>query len=78
MKNYTEMSIEEIREIAMRGGDRRVKLNTMVSNHLDSLDLSEDARMVIDGTGIDTMAEVFGGLFTAEEVEELCKEYYED
>lgn len=78
MKKYTEMTRKEITEIVNRGGSDRVKLNEEVMDYLDTLDLSSKARDVITGTDISVMAEVFGGLMTAEEVENYIEEYYEE
>lgn len=78
MKKYTEMTRKEIADIVNRGGSDRVKLNEEVMDYLDTLDLSSKARDVINGTDISVMAEVFGGLMTAEEVENYIEEYYEE
>lgn len=45
---------------------------------LDRLDLSERARDAIASTEIRIMAEEFGGLMTASEVEKYVEEYYPD
>jgi len=76
MKNYTEMTVQEIMDIVNKGGDQLVKLNRMVRNHLDSLDLSQEARSIIAQTDGNSMAEGFGGLFTAQEVEKFVSENY--
>lgn len=76
MKKYTEMTRKEIKDIVNRGGSARVKLNEEVMDYLDTLDLSSKARDVINGTDISVMAEVFGGLMTAEEVENYIEEYF--
>ena len=68
MKSYTDMTMNDIHDIIKRGGDDLVKLNQMVSNHLDSLKLSEKALNVIADTGIESHAECFCGLLTAEDV----------
>lgn len=73
---YTEMSRDEIFAIVKRGGDKLVKLDRMVLDHLHGLNLSERAEDIIATT--DCPAKAFGGLFTAEEVEEYIKEYYEE
>lgn len=76
MKNYTEMTRNEIFEIVKRGGDAKRKLNQEVADYLDGLKLSDRAEDIIHGTEISGMAENFGGLFTAEEVEEYIRENY--
>ena len=76
MKKYTEMTRKEIADIVNRGGSDRVKLNEEVMDYLDTLDLSSKAREVITGTDISIMAEVFGGMMTAEEVENYIEEYF--
>ena len=74
MKEYTEYTRNEINEITKRGGDDLKKLNQMVADHLDSLDLSDKARAIINDTDFSCMAICFGGLITAEEVEEDIRE----
>ena len=74
MKKYTEYTQKEINEITKRGGDDLKKLNQMVADHLDSLDLSDKARAVINDTDFSCMAICFGGLMTVEEVEEDIRE----
>lgn len=76
MKKYTEMTRKEITDIVNRGGSDRVKLNEDVMDYLDTLDLSSKVREVITGTDISIMAEVFGGMMTAEEVENYIEEYF--
>lgn len=76
MKKYTEMTSEEIRQIVNRGGDKLVKLNQQVGDYLDSLDLSDRARKIITNTDERVIAECFGGLMSAEEVEKFIKEEY--
>lgn len=76
MKKYTEMTRKEITDIVNSGGSDRVKLNEEVADYLDSLNLSSRAMDVISGTDISVMAEVFGGLMTAEEVENYIEEYF--
>lgn len=71
---YTEMTSEEIRQIVDRGGDKLTKLNQQVVDYLDSLELSERAQDIIAQTDINVIAECFGGLMTAEEVEEYIRE----
>ena len=78
MKNYTEMTKNEIDIIVKRGGDDKRKLNQEVANHLDGLSLSDKAKDVIANTDINNMAECFGWLFTTEEVESYIEEYYKD
>ncbi len=43
---------------------------------MDKLDLSDNARAIIAETEIGIMAEAFGGLHTAQEVEDYIKENY--
>lgn len=76
MKKYTEMTRKEIADIVNRGGSDRLKLNEEVMDYLDTLDLSSKAREVITGTDISIMAEVFGGLMTAEEVENYIEKCF--
>lgn len=71
---YLEMSRNEIRDIVNKGGDKKRKLDKVVADYLDTLDLSEVARDVIAQTGFNDMAETFAGLFTVEEVEETAAE----
>lgn len=73
---YTEMTSEEIRQIVNRGGDKLVKLNQQVSDFLDSLELSERAQDIIANTDGNAIAECFGGLMSAEEVEAYILEEY--
>ena len=73
---YLEMSRNEIRDILKMGGDKKRKLDKVVADYLDGLDLSEVARDVIAHTGINDMAETFAGLYTSEEVEAYIKECY--
>lgn len=76
MKEYTEYTRKEINEITKRGGDDLKKLNKMVADYLDDLDLSDRARAVISDTDFNCMAICFGGMMTAEEIEEDVKEQY--
>lgn len=76
MKKYTEMTSEEIRQIVNRGGDKLVKLNQQVSDFLDGLELSERAQDIIENTDGNVIAECFGGLMSAEEVENYIREEY--
>lgn len=73
MKKYAQMNMNEISRIVNRGGADLVRLNNQVLDFLDHLDLSERA---IDSTEIRIIAEVFGGLMTADEVEKFVQEYY--
>lgn len=50
--------------------------NQKTADFLDSLKLSDRARSIIAQTDINMMAECFGGLETAEEVEKYIREYY--
>lgn len=76
MKKYTELTRSEIIEIVNKGGSERVKLNRAVADHLDSLYLSEKAHNIINSTDCGAMAECFGALMTAEEVEQFIAENY--
>lgn len=76
MKKYEDMSVNEISRIVNKGGADLVTLNEQVMDFLDRLDLSERARDAIASTEIRIMAEEFGGLMTADEVEEFVSEYY--
>lgn len=78
MKKYTEMTRKEIKDVVNRGGSDRVKLNEEVADYLDSLNLSSRAMDVITCTDISVMAEVFGGLMTAQQVEDYVKEYFSE
>lgn len=48
----------------------------MTADYLDGLDLSERAREIICGTDFDCMALCYGGMLTAEEVEECINDEY--
>lgn len=76
MKEYTHMDMNEVSRIVNRGGSDLVRLNNQVRDFLDHLDLSERARDAIASTEIRIMAEEFGGLMTASEVEKFVGEYY--
>ena len=78
MKEYTDYTRNEINEITKRGGDDLKKLNQMTADYLDSLDLSERAREIICDTDFNCMAICFGGMLTAEEIEEDIKEQYNE
>lgn len=78
MKKYEDMSVNEISRIVNKGGADLVTLNEQVMDFLDRLDLSERARDAISSTEIRIMAEEFGGLMTASEVEKYVEEYYPD
>ena len=78
MKKYEDMSVNEISRIVNKGGADLVTLNEHVMDFLDRLDLSERARDAISSTEIRIMAEEFGGLMTASEVEKYVEEYYPD
>lgn len=69
-------TLMEIQKIVKRGGDALNQLNQEVADYLDSLQLSKEARDVIAGTDINSMAEVFGGLYSEKEVEEFVSEYF--
>ena len=78
MKDYKEMTREEINAIIRKGGDELKKLNQAVADYLDSLDLSKEAYNIIADTDINNIAEVFGGLFAVEQIESFIKENYCD
>lgn len=75
---YIKMTQEEIDAIVRRGGDKLTKLNRLVSEHLEGLELSQPTRTIIDNTDLNNMADVFGGLFTVDQVESFIKENYCD
>lgn len=75
---YLKMTKTEIREIVNKGGNELTELNEIVSEHLESLNLSQPAKNIIDDTDLNCIADVFGGLFTAEEVEEFVIDYVID
>ena len=76
MKAYTEMTMDEIREIVNRGGDQKRKLDIEVQEHIESMidQLSDKAREVFLNTDGNGLAEVVGGIFTAD----AFNEYVED
>lgn len=76
MKAYKEMTMDEIREIVNRGGDQKRKLDIAVQEHIESIidQLSDKAREVFLNTDCNGLAEVFGGIFTAD----AFNEYVED
>ena len=76
MKKYEEMSGDEILRIVNKGGADLVKLNQEVADYLNKLNLSERAEYVISDTEISCIAAVFGGLFTAAEVEEYVNQEF--
>lgn len=53
-------------------------INQITADKLDKMELSERARNIISQTYINIMAECFGGLETAEEVEEYIREEYQE
>ncbi len=73
---YEEMTMDQINEITRRGGDQLRELNKAVTDYLDGLKLSDKAREQISQTDFNNMADVFGGCFTSEEVEEVAKQAY--
>lgn len=78
LKSYTEMNQNEINQIIHKGGSKLTKLNGMVADYLNTLNLSDRARYVISDTPINIMAEVFGGMRSEEEIEEyIAREYPE-
>ena len=61
----------------MKGeGNMRKNINQITADKLDKMDLSDRARNIIAQTDINMMAECFGGMETAEEVEEYIRENY--
>lgn len=68
------MTRKEVNKIVRQGGDALNKLNKEVAEYLDELDLSSDARSIIAGTDFNLLADCFGG-YSAEEIEEIVKEY---
>lgn len=52
--------------------------NQEMADFLDSLELSDRARSIIAQTDINMISECFGGLKTAEEVEEYIRDNYPD
>lgn len=78
LKSYIEMDQNEINQIIHKGGLRLTKLNSMVADYLNTLNLSDRARYVISDTPINIMAEAFGGMRSEEEIEEyIAREYPE-
>ena len=78
MKAYTEMTMDEIREIANRGGDQKRKLDIAVQEHIESMidQLSDKAREVFLNTDCNGLAEVFGGIFTADKFNEYVEDNF--
>ena len=76
MKKYTDMTAEEITTIIDRGGNDLDKLNQQVRNYLDTLELSDYSKAVIDATEIRCMAECFGGIYSATDVDKYIVENY--
>lgn len=70
--------LEEIKEICRRGGDDKRNLNHEVHEYLDGLKLSQRAQDVIACTDSQSIAETFGGLFTAGDVEEYIAENFSE
>ena len=71
--NYCEKEIwfEEVAEM-------KQITNKEVAQRLDNMDLNRKARMIIDGTPINNLEEIFGSCNTAEDVEELINEYFNE
>ena len=59
-------------------GEGDMKKNQETADFLDSLKLSDRARSIIAQTDINMMSECFGGLKTAEEVEDYIRDNYPD
>ena len=61
----------------MKGeGNMRKNINQITADKLDKMELSERARNIIAQTDINVIEECFGGLETAEEVEQFIKDEY--
>lgn len=56
----------------------RKNINQITADKLDAMELSERVRNIIAQTDINVMEECFGGLETAEEVEQYIRENYPD
>lgn len=56
----------------------RKNINQITADKLDAMELSSRAREIIVNTDIAVMAEGFGGLETADEVEQYIRENYPD
>ena len=70
------MSQNEINEIIRKGGADLLELNKLVSEHLEGLKLSKYSKNIINNTDYNCIADVFNGLYTAEEVEDFIINYY--
>ena len=75
MKNYLEMTMDEIRAIVNRGGDEKRNLNIAVQTHIENIfdELSDEARDIFLNTDCNGLAEVFGGLYTAKDINDYIK-----
>lgn len=74
-----EKLIEELSKSDYAARWRRFKkLNQMTADYLDSLNLSDKERAVISETDFNCLAICFGGMLTAEEIEEDIKEQYNE
>lgn len=78
MKVYTEMTMDEITNVVNRGGDEKRKLDIAVQEHIESMidKLSDKAKEVFFDTDCNGLAEVFGGIFTAEEFNEFVEDNF--
>lgn len=56
----------------------RKNINQITADKLDKMELSDRARNIIAQTDINVMEECFGGLETADEVEQYIRENYPD
>ena len=65
MKNYLEMTMDEIRAIVNRGGDEKRKLNIAVQDHIENIfdELSDEARDIFLNTDCNGLAGCFSGVF---------------
>ena len=57
---------------------RKEMLNKETAAKLDRMELSQEAREVIDSTEFNIYHELFGNLDTSEEVEAYVREYYKE
>ena len=57
---------------------RKEKLNNETASKLDRMELSKEARDVINSTEFNIYYELFGNLDTAEDVEAYVREYYKE
>lgn len=79
-KEYTEMSRDEMSRIINRGGDKKRELDIAVQTHIENIfdELSDKARYIFLNTDCNGLAEVFGGLYTAKDINDYVNESYDD